>query len=643
MFMLVVVYLTSSAELDLFVYLCLCWLLCISTPAHSPGSALALFPSLPLCFCQVDSSSLGCPYARQRAQPVPATNKNGYNEAGVAHRSLSGSCHYVMHKLPNYNRKSWVNTKANMFFLYWTGGICLPMLMLVVVYLRAPLNWRCSPMFMLVVVHLRALLNWRSLFTYVYFSCCLFQSSPELELFVYLYLHRLLCISELCWTGVVCLPMFMLLVVYLRVLLNWSRLFTYVHAGCCVSQSSAELQLFVYLYLCWLLCISELCWTGVVCLPIFMLVVVYLRALLNRGICLPMLMLVVVYLRALLNWSCLFTYVYVGCCLSQTSVELELFVCLPMLMLVVVYTRALLNWSCLFTYVYVSCCVFQSSAELELFVYLCLCWLLFISELCWTGVVFLFTYVYVGCCVYQSSAELELFVCLPIFMLVVVYLRALLNWSCLFTYVYIGCCESQSSAELELFVYLCWCWLLCISELCWTGVVCLPMFMLVVVYLRVLLNWSYLFTYVYIGCCLSQSSVELELFVYLCWCWLLCISELCWTGVVCLPMFMLVVVYLKALLNWSCLFVYLCLCWLLCISELYWTGGLCLFTYVDVGCCVSKGSDELELFVYLCLGWLLCISELFWTGVVFCLPMFMLVVVYLRALLNWRSMFVYLC
>ena len=76
-----------------------------------------------------------------------------------------------------------------------------------------------------------------------------------------------------------------------------------------------------------------------------MLVVVYLRALLNRGICLPMLMLVVVYLRALLNWSCLFTYVDVGCCVSESSAELELFVCLPMFMLVVVYLRALLNWS----------------------------------------------------------------------------------------------------------------------------------------------------------------------------------------------------------------------------------------------------------------------------------------------------------
>ena len=49
--------------------------------------------------------------------------------------------------------------------------------------------------------------------------------------------------------------------------------------------------------------------------------------------------------------------------------------------------------------------------------------------------------------------------------------------------------------------------------------------------------------------CVSQSSAELELLV-------------------CLPMLMLVVVYLRALLNWSCLFVYLCLCWLLCISEL---------------------------------------------------------------------------
>ena len=75
------------------------------------------------------------------------------------------------------------------------------------------------------------------------------------------------------------------------------------------------------------------------------------------------------------------------------------------------------------------------------------------------------------------------------------------------------------------------------------------MFMLVVVYLRALLNWSYLFTYVYVGCCVSQSPAELELFVSL-------------------PMFMLVVVYLRALLNWSCLFLYLCLCWLLCISGL---------------------------------------------------------------------------
>ena len=70
------------------------------------------------------------------------------------------------------------------------------------------------------------------------------------------------------------------------------------------------------------------------------------------------------------------------------------------------------------------------------------------------------------------------------FTLVVVHLIALLNWSCLFTYVDVGCCVSESSAELELFVAL--------------------------------LNWSYLFTYVYVGCCVSQSSVELELFVYLC-------------------------------------------------------------------------------------------------------------------------------
>ena len=63
------------------------------------------------------------------------------------------------------------------------------------------------------------------------------------------------------------------------------------------------------------------------------------------------------------------------------------------------------------------------------------------------------------------------------------------------------------------------------------------------------MNCSSLFTYVYVGCCVSQNSAELEL-------------------VVCLPMFMLVVVYLRALLNWSSLFVYLCLCLLLCISEL---------------------------------------------------------------------------
>ena len=46
---------------------------------------------------------------------------------------------------------------------------------------------------------------------------------------------------------------------------------------------------------------------------------------------------------------------------------------------------------------------------------------------------------------------------LPMFMLVVVYLRALLNWRSLFTYVYVGCCVSQGSAELEVFVYLCLC------------------------------------------------------------------------------------------------------------------------------------------------------------------------------------------
>ena len=87
-------------------------------------------------------------------------------------------------------------------------------------------------------------------------------------------------------------------------------MFTYVYVGCCVSQGSAELELFV---------------------------------------CLPMFMLVLVYLRALLNWSCLFTYVYVGCCVSQSSAELELFVCLPMLILVVVYLRAA-ELSCLFVY-----------------------------------------------------------------------------------------------------------------------------------------------------------------------------------------------------------------------------------------------------------------------------------------------------
>ena len=74
--------------------------------------------------------------------------------------------------------------------------------------------------------------------------------------------------------------------------------------------------------------------------------------------------LVIVYLRDLLYWSCFLTYVYIGCCVSQSSAELELFVYLPMFMLVVVCLRALLNWSCLFTYVYVGCCVSQSSAEL---------------------------------------------------------------------------------------------------------------------------------------------------------------------------------------------------------------------------------------------------------------------------------------
>ena len=78
---------------------------------------------------------------------------------------------------------------------------------------------------------------------------------------------------------------------------------------------------------------------------------------------LPMLMLVIVYLRTLLNWTCLFTNVNVGCCVSQDSAELDLFVSLPMFMLVVVYLRALLNCS-------------------SLFVYLCLCLLLYISEPC---------------------------------------------------------------------------------------------------------------------------------------------------------------------------------------------------------------------------------------------------------------------
>ena len=77
----------------------------------------------------------------------------------------------------------------------------------------------------------------------------------------------------------------------------------------------------------------------------------------------------------------------------------------------------------------------------------------------------MFSYVDIGCCVSQSCAELELFVCLPMLILIVVYLRALLNWSCLFTYADVGCCVSQSSAKLELFV-------------------CLPMLMLVVVYFR---------------------------------------------------------------------------------------------------------------------------------------------------------------
>ena len=122
-------------------------------------------------------------------------------------------------------------------------------------------------MFMLAVAYLRALLNWRCLFTYVDVGCCVFQA-----------------------------------------LLNWCFfLFTYIDVGCCVSQGSAELVFFFF------------------CLPILMLVVVYLRALLNWCFffCLPILMLVVVYLRALLNWSCLFTYVYVGCCVSQGSAELE--------------------------------------------------------------------------------------------------------------------------------------------------------------------------------------------------------------------------------------------------------------------------------------------------------------------------------
>ena len=41
------------------------------------------------------------------------------------------------------------------------------------------------------------------------------------------------------------------------------------------------------------------------------------------------------------------------------------------------------------------------------------------------------------------------------------------------------------------------------------------MLMLVVVYPRALLNWSYLFAYVDVGCCVSHSSAELEcLFTY---------------------------------------------------------------------------------------------------------------------------------
>ena len=93
--------------------------------------------------------------------------------------------------------------------------------------------------------------------------------------------------------------------------------------------------------------------------------------------------------------------------------------------------------------------------------------------------------------------------------------------------------------------------------------------------------------------------------------------------VVCLPMFRLVVVYLRALLNYSSLFVYLCLCLLLCISELCGTGVICFFTNVYVGCCVSQSSAELEFFVSL--------------------PMFMLVAVYFRPLLNWTCLFTYVC
>ena len=98
---------------EAWFYFCHFHCVCILTPVHSPGWGLALFLSLLLCFCLADSSSLGCPYARQRARPVPATNRDSYNEAGVAHRWLPGSCHCVRHNLLNNKQESWVNTKAN--------------------------------------------------------------------------------------------------------------------------------------------------------------------------------------------------------------------------------------------------------------------------------------------------------------------------------------------------------------------------------------------------------------------------------------------------------------------------------------------------------------------------------------------------